>query len=246
MGKRMMMTVMLLAGMMRMYAQGVRVTYEHDDAKMNQITVMESGNGILTPPFYYNLLHSRYSKNAASKNKTLYRTIAGINLYNQKDEAEKIDSALVKRAAIEALNVADRSGGALDLAWQAEGGKLTKKLNEYLKHVEMIRTQGGTEEEYQYWMQYYNMYSSAIKITQQAYQPNAQRKREYLRIYEDVRKKDEMLVYYLVRLFNKGKVEQMLAQAYEKPPTDKAGIIRAAMSRWKGAGMTVIDKPITE
>lgn len=121
-----------------------------------------------------------------------------------------------------------------------------KKLNEYLKHVEMIRTQGGTEEEYQYWMQYYNMYSSAIKITQQAYQPNAQRKREYLRIYEDVRKKDEMLVYYLVRLFNKGKVEQMLAQAYEKPPTDKAGIIRAAMSRWKGAGMTVIDKPITE
>lgn len=53
----------------------------------------------------------------------------------------------------------------------------------------MIRTQGGTEEEYQYWMQYYNMYSSAIKITQQAYQPNAQRKREYLRIYEDVRKR---------------------------------------------------------
>ena len=104
------------------FAQGVQMTYEHDEAKMKQITVMESGIGALTPDWYYNTLHENYSKGAASKNKTLFRTMAGINLYNQKDMAESIDSALVKRAAVEALNIADRSGGMLDIAWRGAEG----------------------------------------------------------------------------------------------------------------------------
>ena len=36
------------------------VTYNHDDAKMNQITVQETGAGGLTPAFYYDVLHNRY------------------------------------------------------------------------------------------------------------------------------------------------------------------------------------------
>ena len=226
------------------YAQGVQMTYEHDDAKMKQITVMESGTGALTPDWYYNLLHENYSKSAASKNKTLFRTTAGINLYNQKDMAERIDSALVKRAAVEALNIADRSGGALDLAWSTEGPKVSEKMNDYLSNVGKIRGTGGSQDEYDYWMQYYNVYTSAIRSTQDAYMPNAQRKREYLRIYDDVMRKNELLVRYLVRLSNSKKVDELLQQATQNLTTNKPDIVRAAMSRWKASGMRTSTLPI--
>ena len=38
-------------------AQGY-VSYNHDAAKMNQITVQEIGSGGLTPAFYYDALHN--------------------------------------------------------------------------------------------------------------------------------------------------------------------------------------------
>lgn len=226
------------------YAQGVRVTYEHDNAKMNQITVMESGIGTLTPNWYYTTLHENYSKSAASKNKTLFRTTAGINLYNQKDDAETIDSALVKRAGIEALNIADRSGGALDLAWNVEGGKLTEKMGNFMTNIGRIRGIGGSQEEYDYWLQYYNVYTSAIRSTQDAYMPNAQRKREYLRIYDDVVYKNDLLVKYLVRLANSQKVDELLQQATQNLSANKPDIVRAAMSRWKASGMKSSTRPI--
>ena len=33
------------------------VTYNHDSPKQNQITVMETGTGALSPELYYTLLH---------------------------------------------------------------------------------------------------------------------------------------------------------------------------------------------
>lgn len=226
------------------FAQGVQMTYEHDDVKMKQITVMESGTGALTPDWYYNTLHENYSKSAASKNKTLFRTTAGINLYNQKDMAERIDSALVKRAAVEALNIADRSGGALDLAWSAEGPKVSGKMGDFIANIGKIRETGGSQDEYDYWLQYYNVYASAIRSTQDAYMPNAQRKREYLRIYDDVTRKNDLLVRYLVRLSNSKKVDELLQQATLNLTTSKPDIVRAAMSRWKASGMRTNTRPI--
>ena len=42
--------------------QAQSVTYNHDSSKQNQITVMETGGGSLTPEFYYWLLHNNYKK----------------------------------------------------------------------------------------------------------------------------------------------------------------------------------------
>ena len=52
------------------------VTYNHDSPKMNQIMVEETGAGVLTPELYYTLLHNRYKKTAAAKNKLTFRTAA--------------------------------------------------------------------------------------------------------------------------------------------------------------------------
>ena len=211
------------------------VTYSHDDAKMNQITVMEIGSGGLTPSMYYTVLHKSYQKSASSKNKLAFRTAAGLNLYAQVDDAEALDSALNKRAKIEALNVADRSGGALDLAWMAESGKLNNKMADFERNIRWVLEVGGTANEQEHWKEYYNVYQCAIKAAQNAYMPNAQRKKEYLRIYADVALKNETLILYIVRLSNARKTSELLT-ATGNIENHKAQIVRNALSRWRDAG----------
>lgn len=216
-------------------ANSQNVTYNHDDTKMNQITVMEIGSGGLTPSLYYTLLHKSYQKSASSKNKLAYRTAAGLNLYAQVDDAEALDSALNQRAKVEALNVADRSGGTLDLAWVAESGKLTNKMADFERNIHRILEVGGTANEQTHWKDYYKVYQSAIKATQDAYMPNAQRKKEYLRIYADVARKNETLILYIVRLSNARKTSDILV-ASGNIVSHKAQIVRNALSRWRDAG----------
>ena len=213
------------------------VTYSHDDAKMNQITVMEIGSGGLTPSMYYTVLHKSYQKSASSKNKLAFRTTAGLNLYAQVDDAEALDSALNKRAKIEALNVADRSGGALDLAWVAEGGKLNNKMADFERNIRRVLEVGGTANEQEHWKEYYNVYQCAIKAAQDGYMPNVQRKKEYLRIYADVARKNETLILYIVRLSNARKTSELLTTtATGNIENHKAQIVRNALSRWRDAG----------
>ena len=213
------------------------VTYSHDDAKMNQITVMEIGSGGLTPSMYYTVLHKSYQKSALSKNKLAFRTAAGLSLYAQVDDAEALDSALNKRAKIEALNVADRSGGTLDLAWVAESGKLNSKMADFERNICRVLEVGGTANEQEHWKEYYNVYQCAIKAAQNAYMPNAQRKKEYLRIYADVARKNETLILYIVRLSNARKTSELLtATATGNIENHKAQIVRNALSRWRDAG----------
>lgn len=112
-------TALCLCGMSLCFCASAQsyVTYNHDAAKMNQITVQEIGAGGLTPAFYYDVFHNRYQKTAAQKNKQGFRTLAGVSAYQQVDIADSIKSSLTKRAEIEALNIADRQ---IDLAWLAE------------------------------------------------------------------------------------------------------------------------------
>lgn len=211
------------------------VTYNHDDSKMNQFTVAEIGSGALTPELYYQILHNNYRKTAAVKNKLSFRTEAGVAAYMQIDDATKLDSAMIKRAEIEALNIADRTGGALDLAWMAEGEKITKKLSDFRTNIDRILQYGGTPNQQNVWLEHYNILQTAIKSTQEAYMPNSQRKKEYLSIYADAAKKNESLIRYLVYLSNSKTTASLLRASYEKQDRT-SGIVAEAMSRWRDAG----------
>ena len=39
-------------------AMAQSVTYNHDSPKQNQVTVMETGTGALSPDLYYSILHN--------------------------------------------------------------------------------------------------------------------------------------------------------------------------------------------
>ena len=231
-GKLLFTTVAFLA---TTTARAQYVTYNHDSPKQNQITVMETGTGALSPDLYYVLLHNQYKKSAASKNKLSFRTLVGVNLYNQTDEAEAIDSALVKRAAVEALNVADRQ---VDLAWLAEGDKVNGQMERFRRNIDRILLCGGTPDERERWEEYYQVYQCAINATKDAYMPNAQRKKEYLRISEDVARQNGTLILYLARKQN-ATVTEGLLNAEEAQPIDKGSILRDAVERWNESRFAV-------
>ena len=204
------------------------VTYNHDSPKMNQITVEETGAGALKPELYYTLLHNKYKKTAAVKNNLTLRTAAGVASYQQVDEAEAIDSVLTSRAKIEALNVADRQ---VDLAWLAEKDKVESQMRQFQKNIDRIMMTGGSPKEKEQWNDYYRVYQCAIKATRDAYMPNAQRKKEYLQIYADISRQNDVLVKYLVQLSNRNATKNLLS-ATDNHSIDKRSIISNAMSRW--------------
>ena len=124
------------------------VTYNHDDAKMNQITVQEIGAGGLTPAFYYDVFHNSYQKSAAAKNKLGFRTLAGVAAWQQIEDADSVETSMKKRAEIEALNIADRQ---IDIAWLAEGNKVESKLNDFQNNINRIVGAGGTFNDKERW-----------------------------------------------------------------------------------------------
>ena len=208
------------------------VTYNHDETKMNQITVQEIGSGGLTPAFYYDVFHHSYQKSAASKNKLTYRSLAGVAGWQQVDDADSVKSSLEKRAEIEALNVADRQ---VDIAWLAEGTKITNKLNDFQGNINRIVSAGGTFHDKERWDNYYGIFQCAIKATQDAYMPNAQRKKEYLAIYADICKENETLVKFLVQLNNRTRTKAFL-EATSNRPNRNGAFAREAYNRWRDAG----------
>ena len=212
-------------------AMAQSVTYNEDDAKRNQITVMETGSGSLTPELYYTLLHNSYKKSAAEKNKLAFRTTAGLAAYGQVEYADSIQSALTKRAEIEALNMADRQ---IDIAWLAEGSKITSQMDKFQKNIDRILLVGGTPTDKERWTEYYHVFDCAVNATKKAFMPNAQRKQEYLRIYADVTKHNEILVKYLVRLHSKSQTDNLLTATDERN-TNKTSIINSAKERWNTA-----------
>ena len=211
------------------------VTYNHDDAKMNQITVQETGAGGLTPAFYYDVFHNSYQKSAATKNKLSFRSLAGVAAWQQIEDADSIEASLKKRAEIEALNVADRQ---IDIAWLAEGTKLTNKLDDFQSNINRIIGAGGTFNDKERWNNYYNIFQCAIKATQDAYMPNAQRKKEYLAIYSDICKENETLIKYLVQLNSKAKTAELLSASSTRQNHNGA-IATAAHNRWRDASWRV-------
>lgn len=66
-------TALCLCGLTLCFSASAQdyVSYNHDAAKMNQITVQEIGAGGLTPAFYYDALHNSYQKSAAKKKAVL-------------------------------------------------------------------------------------------------------------------------------------------------------------------------------
>lgn len=225
--------LLLLLLMMTAFVGVQAQTYNHDAAVYNQFLVGETGGGSLTPSLYYDAVHRSYQRWAYTGNKNLYRGALTLVLEKEKPLAEQIDSALTYRAKIEAMNVADRTPKALDLAWQTEKTKIEKKFQLFRENINKITMCGGTSQDYREWLEIYNCLQTALKAVRDAYMPLNERKKQYLEIYHDIVLRNQQLVSYVTSL-RYGKEANDLLHSKVKPRYARLGSYTTeAYGRWK-------------
>ena len=210
-------------------ARAQYVTYNHDETKMNQVTVMETGAGELTPALFYSVVHNKYYRTAAETNKLRYRSEAAAHGAAQVGISETIDTSLTKRAEIEALNMADRQ---VDLAWTAEGPKIQKALASFQANIGRIYEAGGNASDTEVWQERLHLFQTGVSAVRDGYMPNAQRKRQYLKIYEDICRANDSLINYIVAVYGRENTREALSATLDRPDRT-ADIASEAASRWK-------------
>lgn len=209
-------------------------TYNHESAIMNQFTVMEIGSGSLTPREYYNLNHKNYQREASLNNKQSFRTKTQEKMMKEIPLAENVDSVLSRRAKVEAMNIANRTPGAADVAWQMEKGKIEGAMNIFQQNINKITLYGGTSNDYKDWSNVYHSLAFAIKVTRESYMDLGSRKREYLTIYRDIVKKNLTLTKQL-RTLNAVKTMKVVSSKATKVDriTSNATVATDALGRWQ-------------
>jgi len=211
------------------------ITYNHDESFMQQFLFTETGAGSLTPDLYYDLFHKSYRNNYMGQGKLTFRTYMMENIHKEVPYAKDLDSALVKRAEVEALNMADRQP-YLDLSWAVEGQKIEKKMMTLYNSIQDISIYGGKKETSDMFQLKYDMYKQAIESIRESYMPASERKEQYGAIYDDIVKEIdhvENAVLYLkcCKLCKSMKEAQKIRRA------NLSNIAVQAHGRWKAALM---------
>ena len=188
MTRKIYITLLLLTVSLMESAQGM--TYNHDPVVMNQFMKAEIGSGTLgaggvVADQYYNIAHKSYRNmaNNPANNKMASRILTNAEVTKEEKYAEDIKDSLIKRAEIEALNIADRQ---FDVEWLVEKGKIQRVQNTFKKNIEDIVYYGGTSEDKTAWTQIYNMVQESLDSAHDAYMPNSQRKAVYVLLYKDL------------------------------------------------------------
>ena len=211
------------------------VTYNHDASVMNQFTIGEIGAGSFTPDLYYDALHKSYRNGAMMTNKQFYRSQLKLALIPEESHAENLDSALNERKRVEELNIADRTPGVTDVAWQVEKNKIENKLAIFKSNIERLTKEGAPAKEYIVWMERYNCINCGLQAVRDAYMPQGKRKEQYIAIYKDILEKNNELCEYIAYLRYQKMIERDSTKARPLPKTKVGLIARTSHGRWKMA-----------
>ncbi len=216
--------------------QAQSMTFLHDESKQSQIEVMELGRSNLTPEVYYKLFHSSYLDGAKSPTsvKNTLRLEANVASHPQIEMADSIKNDLESRAKIEAANVADR---LVDVAWLSEGSKIEKKLLTFKNNMTYLNGK-AKQEEIDEWKELGKLYDFAIKMTKQAYMPNSERQKQYIAIYDEILKSNDVLLYRL-RYLNLKRQSDMMSAAMSNFQHRVGQEAAAGYNRWHNAADTI-------
>jgi len=208
------------------------VTYNHDEAKMQQIMVMEIGSGNLTPELYYSMVHNSYYNNAkdATSVKNTLRMAANTASYPQVAYADTIQADLESRAKVEEMNMADRQ---VDAAWATEGKKIENKLLALKNNIGYLNGRTSAKE-IEAWNELTSMYDYAIKTTKKAYMPNSEREKQYIAIYDEIVASNDNLLLRVRFLATKNQADRLVATLarFQHRVSENA---TAGYNRWRNA-----------
>lgn len=221
--------VFLFAVNMQMFSQ----TYVHDEFKMQQFLVGETGGGALVddvstiPPYFYSTLHSTYKKSANAKGKQIFRKARQSAAYEQREYSDSIKSYMKVREEQELFNIADRELDAIYLA--GEGSKLSSALMKFKNNIESLSVLGGTTKDKEEYTDYYNMYSYGVKAVHSSVMPNNERSIAYRKIYKDICDKNHQLIKYMVAL----RQIKLGRLATQRANYKRQVAVTACLNRWR-------------
>ncbi len=214
-------------------AQGTGFTYRHDASRYNQFLAMEVGGGVLTPSWYYQAFHRGYRLDALAMPKAEQRALAEACCARQVPSSVTVDSALCRRALVEAANVADRQ---VDLAWALERPKVQGALDAFSLNVDRIPGLGGGTGDQAAWRERLDMFECALEAVREAYMPNSERKARFLEIHDDVTEANARLVAHMVHLLQRRRARELLAWRAGAARRDvRAARASEAYTRWRVA-----------
>ncbi len=112
------------------------------------------------------------------------RSLYNVSLSREPEYAEAVDSMLTKRLKDLLIETGDR---VFDAPWLTERSKIEGQLDIFQRNLNLIRTYGGSEADYNYWKRIYNMIAkTAVSVIHDTYQPGYKRMEEYQGIYDDL------------------------------------------------------------
>lgn len=196
-------------------------------AKSAQIQIMETGVGVLTEDLdlLYSIGRSDYKTNIYIQNKVLQRELVNLSAEQQKKLAEKVDSFLTDRAKIESLNLVDMQ---VDLAYEAEHDKIDAALNRLKRDINKISRYDGQIQLRADWMLQYNMLAFGYKVIRESVMPNSERHEQYIKIFNDINRHNEILRQQLITLEYERSIHDVV-QAQPVRPAAAAEIARRVL-----------------
>jgi hypothetical protein len=133
------------------------------------------------------------------------------------------------------LNIADRTPGITDLAYQVEKGKIEGKLAVLKQNIERITLEGGSAGQYRTWLERYNAINCGLQAVRDAYMPMGKRKEQYLAIYKDILLKNTEVCELILALRYMKSAKEAMATARAPHRANIVTIARSAHGRWKVA-----------
>lgn len=160
-----------------------QLRYYHDADIYQQFKIMEISRGF--PASKPALLHPGYKKEAPVFGaKTTHNMEYSMPLSKEPGYAETVDSMLNSRNKELLVETADR---LVDVRWATEGKRIEGQLQKMQSSISLIRSWGGTDDEYNYWKRKYNMIVlNALPMVRDSYQPGYKRVEEYQNIYKEL------------------------------------------------------------
>lgn len=225
-------TFFLLLSVGKVTAQSV--TFYRDPGMRYQFLLTEGFGGDFKPFLWYQTFHSSYKSTALGTGKMIFRSDMFQAVNKEIEHAIVVDSMLVERSKIEALNMAERQTTIGDLAWIAEGPEVNRHLGDYTDLINKIILSGGTEEDKDYYELQLNTIKCGIEILRESYLPMSHRKLGYEMIIKDLKERKVVLSEFLYNLECKKRASYFKERRKQRQ-CDLANIITVAQGRWKMA-----------
>lgn len=211
-------------------------TYVHDEFKMQQWTVQETGVGALVDdastipyPYFYTTYHASYKKTANAWGKQLFRVDTELAAKKQKEYSDSIKSYMKTRREQEVWNFADRYVDDYVYSIGGDGALLANSLMTFKNNIEFLLNVGGTSQDKEEYTDYYNMYKYGIEAVHKSSMPNNERKIAYQGILKDIKDKNHQLIKYMVAL----RQIKLGRLATQRANYKRQVAVTACLNRWR-------------